>query len=602
MLTMLIKEILIGLKCPMLFKRLGPDFYFGVTTTKSSFKNSKYNDIISTYNLHVAGNECKFYTLNSSEDFKTTPCDESLAYAKKFGVAYRGHNLFWPANSPSWFKTYSDDIEVTKKYILDYIVKVLDHYKDEESILYWDVINESVCDNSTINNIYLRTGSNNSNEFLGWDTYTEDIFKIAREHTNSNVKLFYNDFNAENNNGYFNGKTGAVYNYIKSMKSKDVPIDGVGLQMHISCNYYPNYKQLYSLISKYEDINVEVHVTEIDVSMKNCETHEQQRKLYLDVFKACFDHPNCKVFTVWGAYDTESWLGGEYVPLPFDSDMYPKDIYFDMLNYVLEKLPSDATYPTPTSTVRPTINNSNNYNYIIEPNTFIINANWDNWSWDYESFDFDDDGNAVIVLTEAKYGALSLHRKNGNVFNERFIHFKMKLNNSYPVKVIVHSTLNEWITLKTIENVEINKFEDYIIEVPFNEKNNYNKISIQNSNGKSITITINDFYTADEINEDSSSYPILESTEYYSTSEVHSTSRTISTSKTTTVIPKTTTIAMTTTSITTTTNSSTVVPPTTVQNQSPTEDPELQNGTNDIKRIHFVLITITFIINTILNI
>jgi len=52
MLTMLIKEILIGLKCPMLFKRLGPDFYFGVTTTKSSFKNSKYNDIISTYNLH----------------------------------------------------------------------------------------------------------------------------------------------------------------------------------------------------------------------------------------------------------------------------------------------------------------------------------------------------------------------------------------------------------------------------------------------------------------------------------------------------------------------------------------------------------------------
>jgi len=175
----------------------------------------------------------------------------------------------------------------------------------------------------------------------------------------------------------------------------------------------------------------------------------------------------------------------------------------------------------------------------------------------------------------------------------------MKLNNSYPVKVIVHSTLNEWITLKTIENVEINKFEDYIIEVPFNEKNNYNKISIQNSNGKSITITINDFYTADEINEDSSSYPILESTEYYSTSEVHSTSRTISTSKTTTVIPKTTTIAMTTTSITTTTNSSTVVPPTTVQNQSPTEDPELQNGTNDIKRIHFVLITITFIINKI---
>ncbi|ORX85685.1 glycoside hydrolase, partial [Anaeromyces robustus] len=214
---------------------------------------------------------------------------------------YRGHNLFWPNNSPSWFQSYMD-LETRKEFILNYITKVLDYYKDEENILYWDVINESVEDDSTSDSIKLRTGKNN--EFLGWDTYTEDIFTIAREHTKPNVKLFYNDYNAENNNGNIDGKTGAVYNYIKAMIDKNVPIDGVGLQMHISCNYYPNYSQLYELITKYQDIGVEVHVTEIDVSMENCETHEDQRKIYSDVFKACFDHVNCKVFTVWGAYDS----------------------------------------------------------------------------------------------------------------------------------------------------------------------------------------------------------------------------------------------------------------------------------------------------------
>jgi len=40
------------IKMSDVIQKVRPDFYFGVTTTKSSFKNSKYNDIISTYNLH----------------------------------------------------------------------------------------------------------------------------------------------------------------------------------------------------------------------------------------------------------------------------------------------------------------------------------------------------------------------------------------------------------------------------------------------------------------------------------------------------------------------------------------------------------------------
>ncbi|ORX43068.1 glycoside hydrolase [Anaeromyces robustus] len=357
------------IKMADVIQQVRPDFYFGVATTKSFFANPKYKDIMSTYNLQVGG----------TETFNTKPCDDSIAFAKKLGAKFRGHNLFWPAYSPSWFKTYSSDIEEVKEYYLDYVAKVLDHYKDEEDIIYW------------------------INEFKGWDTYTEDIFKVAREHTNKNVKLFYNDYNAENNNGNYNGKTGAVFNYIKSMREKDVPIDGVGLQMHISCNYYPNYDQLYELISQYEEIGVEVHITEIDVSMKSCSTLEDQKKLYMDVFKACFDHSNCKVFTVWGAYDSESWVGAENI-------------------------------------------------------------------------------NMVLYL------------HTDNEFNAGKLHLEVKIDQAWPINVIVHTTNDESVTLQTIEDLEPDTLKSFDFDVPAVKGDNYNRISVQDAWGKALTITITNFY------------------------------------------------------------------------------------------------------------
>jgi len=491
------------IKMSDVIQQVRPDFYFGVSTQRSFFANPKYKDIISTYNLQVGGNECKFYTFNGSETFNTKPCDDTVAFAKKYGAKFRGHNLFWPAYSPSWFREAHDgkDIEETKAYILDYITKVLDHYKDEEDIIYWDVINESVKDDSTPDNIKLRTGADNSNEFKGWeDTYTEDIFKLAREHTNKNVKLIYNDYNAEANNGNFEGKTGAVFNYVKTMREKGVPIDGVGLQMHVHCQWKPNYEQLTKLISQYEEIGVEVHVTEIDVSMEKCKSHDEQKKVYMDIFKACFDHENCKVFTVWGSYDSESWIGAENEPLIFDADMYPKDIYFDMLDYVLAKLPEGATYPTPTVTKpssKPTSGPTKEVSWIVKPESFMIDPSWANWSWNAENVDIDEEGNVVATFEADKYGALSLHTD--KEFNGGAFHIELKTDNSdAPVKLIVHTKEDEQVVCGTLEKVSSEKLQAFDVECPTAEGSAYNRVSVQDAWGKAITLTINNFYYSAE--------------------------------------------------------------------------------------------------------
>ena len=373
----------------------------------------------------------------------------------------------------------------------------MEHYKDDEDIIYWDVINESVMDDSTSDQINLRVGSSNSNEFFGWETYTEDIFTLAREHTNPNVKLFYNDYNAEANWGKFDDKTGAVYNYIKTMKKKGVPIDGVGLQMHVSCDNAPSYDQLTKLINMYEEIGVETHITEIDVTTARCSSLEGQKKVFLDVFRACFDNPNCTVFTVWGAYDTESWIGAENTPLIFDVDMYPKDIYFEMLDYVLDQLPSDATFPIPTVTTKPTSTPTTESlaaaTYIIKPNTFMIESGWSNWSWGVDSVTFDDDGTAVVDYTEESYGAFSLH--SSNVFNSGVLHFELKSSDAdAKYQVIVHTVNGEkFVNLDIISDASTEEMKAYDITVPEVE-GGYNRVSIQNSRALDVTITLDNFY------------------------------------------------------------------------------------------------------------
>jgi endo-1,4-beta-xylanase len=53
-------------------------------------------------------------------------------------------------------------------------------------------------------------------------------------------QLFYNDYNIGSATGEFAQKSLNVFNMIKSMKQRGIPIDGVGLQLHIDTGHYAN--------------------------------------------------------------------------------------------------------------------------------------------------------------------------------------------------------------------------------------------------------------------------------------------------------------------------------------------------------------------------
>ena len=63
-----------------------------------------------------------------------------------------------------------------------------------------------------------------------------------------------------------NAKSTALYNLVKSLKDRGVPIDGVGLQAHLILGQVPS--TLRQNIQRFADLGVDVAITELDIRMQ----------------------------------------------------------------------------------------------------------------------------------------------------------------------------------------------------------------------------------------------------------------------------------------------------------------------------------------------
>jgi len=288
-----------------------------------------YNSVInSEYNLITAENACKWGAMRpSQQQFDFTQCDFIAQVAANASAAFRGHNLCWGDYNPGWLTGRSWSNAELTTVLQTHIKTVLSRYSGRA--ICWDVVNEAVNDNPSPGNILKHN--------VWYPTipnYIDVAFQAARA-TDSKVKLFYNDYSSEG----IGGKSDAVYNLVKDMKSRGIPIDGVGLQMHVSVNYYPPFDQISANIKRLGDLGLEVQITEMDVSCPDpCNSASQQKQadIYAGVLKVCLSNPNCKNFETWGFTDLHTWLGTNQHPLPFDQNYQKKTAYNSILNTLLQ--------------------------------------------------------------------------------------------------------------------------------------------------------------------------------------------------------------------------------------------------------------------------
>ncbi len=169
--------------------------------------------------------------------------------------------------------------------------------------------------------------------------YVEHAFRWAHEADPSAV-LIYNDFNAED----LGKKAGAVYNLLRDLKAKGVPVHGAGFQMHVTVGQLPSGKDFRANLQRLADLGLQLHVTELDVRMPlpaNEENLAQQAKDYGWIFQTAAAFPQLKSFSLWGFTDRHSWIPHEFkgygAGLLWDENDKPKPAHAALLDALRQK-------------------------------------------------------------------------------------------------------------------------------------------------------------------------------------------------------------------------------------------------------------------------
>lgn len=277
------------------------------------------------------------HTLRPGPDaFDFADMDHVFAFADEHNMPVRVQHMLWGDDKwlPDWLKNGGYTKEQLMDIIRNHIMTVGQRYKGQ--VREYTVVNEAFSRK-------LVTGGNRDwwGERLGYD-YIDNAFKWADE-ADPNAILILNDFGNEKEGDISN----LMYEYVKSAKQRGIPIDAIGMQMHISGNAAASKEEVVKNMKRFAELGVKVYITEFDVNMHDVKMIKEdedklQAKIYGDMLGACIEvGPTvCPNFGFLGLTDRQSWYHGiglhDAYPLLFDDDYNPKPAFFE-IRRVLEK-------------------------------------------------------------------------------------------------------------------------------------------------------------------------------------------------------------------------------------------------------------------------
>ncbi|WP_270170945.1 endo-1,4-beta-xylanase [Paenibacillus sp. SYP-B4298] len=333
-------------------------FTFGVAIEALQTEGA-YGELVKKhFNSIVAENSMKPGSLSPSEGkWNWEPADKLIAFAKKNNMDVRFHTLAWHSQAAEWMFKDSNNNPLAatpenKKLVLErltnYIHAVVERYKDD--ITDWDVVNEVIDpgqpDGLRRSEWYRLTGTD----------FIETAFIETRKAAGDKARLYINDYNTDQP-----AKRDHLYNLVKSMLDKGVPIDGVGHQTHVNI-VHPSLDSIRASIEKFASLGLDNQITELDVSVytNDRDVYETvpedilivQAYRYKELFEL-FRELGDKIsnVTVWGTDDSRTWLNTYPTVRPnpallFDRELQPKYAYWALID------PSRVPYQAKEAGVR----------------------------------------------------------------------------------------------------------------------------------------------------------------------------------------------------------------------------------------------------------
>jgi len=278
-------------------------------------------------NVLVAENICKWtYVHPNARFWNWNEIDDAVNFAEKNKINMKWHTLFWHQQIPPFLSSLKTK-EDAEKMIEDYISSIMQRYKGR--IKYYDVVNEMFEEDGSFRHSLWYN--------LMGDDFIPYALKVARAQDPS-AKLYLNEYNNENM-GY--AKSEAMYNYVKKLVDDGVPIDGIGMQLHLASDEPFNKESIRENVRRYGKLGIEVSFSEVDVRIPDTKFNdEQELKRQSDIYTGLLDialtEPNVKSYLVWGMYDKTNWVPTLYPSYGnacvFDIKNNKKQVYFDIYN------------------------------------------------------------------------------------------------------------------------------------------------------------------------------------------------------------------------------------------------------------------------------
>jgi len=333
-----IEEIAIEDNIPSLKEVFKDDFYIGAAIEPYQLEISAHRQLLEKHFSSItAENAMKPENIQPVEGlFDFDDADKIADFARNNGIALRGHTLIWHNQVPDWF-FLEDGEQVSKEKLRErmktHITEVIQRYKGQ--IYAWDVVNEPI-DPDTPDGFR----RNKWFEILG-EEYIELAFRYARE-ADPEVKLFLNEYDTTNAN-----KRKAIIDLVEKLQSKGVPVDGIGMQMHISLEK-PTLDDFEKTLKEFSELRLEIHITELDITVYERRTQSfstisdellnEQGHRVKDLFTIINKYKeHITSITFWGLTDEHTWLRWYFVerndwPLPFDEEQRAKPFYWGMVD------------------------------------------------------------------------------------------------------------------------------------------------------------------------------------------------------------------------------------------------------------------------------
>lgn len=345
-------KILIGGKVaaerdiPSLYQHLAEYFPIGTAIWSGDMEGEHAFLVKKHFNSITSENDMKFESVEPTEgNFTFEKADAQVAFAKKNGMKIRGHTLVWHEQTPAWVFKDANGKPMTPtaankalllKRLENHIRTVVKHFGDD--VYAWDVVNEVIdpkeSDGFRKSEWYKITGTD----------FIKMAFRVTRE-VAPNAKLFINEYSTTDKK-----KRRFLYDLIADLQKQNVPIDGVGHQMHENLET-PTKEDIAETINLFSNLNIENQITELDISVYNDydaktgfrDYGEIDRKMlvkqgyryrdFFDVFKSL--KGKITSVTFWSHSDDHTWLTKPKkidAPLLFDRNLKSKPAFWGIVD------------------------------------------------------------------------------------------------------------------------------------------------------------------------------------------------------------------------------------------------------------------------------